>query len=230
MKTIVYEENDVVLAPPTNFSMVEENIYRSSFPRPCNFPFLQTLNLRSVMSVPLFSLNSLLSFIHSPYMIETLFFEFECCRYLCPEPYPQQNLDFLQSQNIQLFQFGIEGKTDLSVSTVNDTIMESLEVLIDVRNHPVLIHCNRGKHRTGCLVGCLRKFQNWCLNYIFEEYKQFAGSKSRNTDLKFIQTFDTISLRQCLYSIIYQYQGYASKKQRLMYTDDNLQKPQLASA
>ncbi|KAE9619085.1 hypothetical protein Lal_00047132 [Lupinus albus] len=199
MKTILEEENDVVLAPPTNFSMVEESIYRSSFPRPCNFPFLQTLNLRSII-------------------------------YLCPEPYPQQNLDFLQSQNIQLFQFGIEGKTDLTVSTVNDTIMESVKVLIDVRNHPVLIHCNRGKHRTGCLVGCLRKFQNWCLTYIFEEYKQFAGAKSRNTDLKFIEKFDTINLRQCLYSIIYQYQGYASKKQRLMYKDDNLQKPQLASA
>ncbi|KAK7269063.1 hypothetical protein RIF29_21778 [Crotalaria pallida] len=195
------ENDDVeeVVAPP-NFSMVEESIYRSSFPQPSNFPFLQTLNLRSII-------------------------------YLCPEPYPQHNLEFLQSQNIQLFQFGIEGKTDLSVSSVNETIMEALKVLIDVRNHPVLIHCNRGKHRTGCLVGCLRKFQNWCMTYVFEEYQRFAGSKSRTTDLRFIETFDTISLRQCLYSIIYQYQGNASKKPRLMYSrDDNRQKPQLASA
>lgn len=27
----------------------------------------------------------------------------------------------------------------------------------DARNHPLLIHCNKGKHRTGCLVGCFRK-------------------------------------------------------------------------
>lgn len=33
------------------------------------------------------------------------------CRYLCPEPYPQENLEFLRSRNIKLFQFGIEGKT-----------------------------------------------------------------------------------------------------------------------
>lgn len=32
-------------------------------------------------------------------------------RYLCPEPYPEENLEFLQSRNIRLFQFGIEGKT-----------------------------------------------------------------------------------------------------------------------
>ncbi|KAG9450936.1 hypothetical protein H6P81_010901 [Aristolochia fimbriata] len=32
---------------------------------------------------------------------------------------------------------------------------------LDVRNHPLLIHCKRGKHQTGSLVGCLRKLQNF---------------------------------------------------------------------
>ncbi|KAK4743763.1 hypothetical protein SAY87_010075 [Trapa incisa] len=32
-------------------------------------------------------------------------------RYLCPEPYPEENLKNLESRNIRLFQFGIEGKT-----------------------------------------------------------------------------------------------------------------------
>ena len=73
------------------------------------------------------------------------------------------------------------------------------------------------QHRTGCLVGCLRKLQNWCLASMFEEYQRFAGAKSRNTDLRFIETFDISSMRQCLYSIIYQYQGYASKKPRLLF-------------
>lgn len=30
-------------------------------------------------------------------------------RYLCPEPYPDANVEFLKSNGIQLFQFGIEG-------------------------------------------------------------------------------------------------------------------------
>ena len=30
---------------------------------------------------------------------------------------------------------------------------------LDRRRHPVLVHCNKGRHRTGCLVGCIRKIQ-----------------------------------------------------------------------
>jgi tyrosine-protein phosphatase SIW14 len=37
------------LVPPSNFSMVEDGIFRSGFPQPCNFAFLDTLNLRSIM-------------------------------------------------------------------------------------------------------------------------------------------------------------------------------------
>lgn len=192
------KQSDGVLVPPPNFSMVEEGIYRSSFPQSSNFPFLQTLNLRSII-------------------------------YLCPEPYPEENLKFLAAQNIRLFHFGIEGKTEPPVSIPKGTIMEALKILIDVRNHPVLIHCKRGKHRTGCLVGCLRKLQNWCLSSVFEEYRHFAGLKSRDTDLKFMETFNVMCLRQCLYSIIYQYQGYGSKKRRLLYREENLQKlPQVS--
>lgn len=191
------DEDDDVLIPPPNFSMVEDCIYRSSLPKPSSFPFLQTLNLRSII-------------------------------YLCPEPYPEENLDFLKEQNIRLFQFGIEGKTEVSLPALRDSIMEALKVLVDVRNHPILVHCKQGKHRTGCLVGCFRKLQNWCLSSAFEEYQRFAGVKSRAADLTFIERFDLVSLRQCLYSIIYQYQG-ASKKRRLMYQDENLQKPRLTS-
>ncbi|XP_042991163.1 tyrosine-protein phosphatase DSP3-like isoform X3 [Carya illinoinensis] len=78
------EENDQVLLPPSNFSMVEDGIFRSGFPQPSNFPFLDSLNLRSII-------------------------------YLCPEPYPEENLEFLSSRNIRLFQFGIEGKTMLEI-------------------------------------------------------------------------------------------------------------------
>ncbi|OMO89282.1 Protein-tyrosine phosphatase, SIW14-like protein [Corchorus olitorius] len=178
--------------------MVEEGIYRSGFPQPSNFPYLETLNLRSII-------------------------------YLCPEPYPEENLQFLRSHDIKLFQFGIEGKTEPSLAILKDAIREALKILIDVRNHPVLIHCKRGKHRTGSLVGCLRKFQNWCLPSVFEEYQHFAGIKSRSTDLRFIETFDLVCLRQCLHSIIYQYQGYGTKKRRLLYSEETVQKPRITS-
>ncbi|KAK3016864.1 hypothetical protein RJ639_005950, partial [Escallonia herrerae] len=191
--------DDPVLAPPPNFSTVEDRcVYRSGFPRPSNFPFLRALNLRSII-------------------------------YLCPEPYPEENLEFLKAHRIKLFQFGIDGTKKPSVPIPRVTIAEALKILIDVRNHPVLIHCKRGKHRTGCVVGCLRKLQNWCLSSILEEYQRIAGTKSRATDMRFLGTYDVSCLRHCLHSIIYQYQGYGSKKRRLLYREESVQKPRIKS-
>lgn len=46
----VFEEaGDDLFTPPLNFAMVDNGIFRSGFPDSANFPFLQTLNLRSVM-------------------------------------------------------------------------------------------------------------------------------------------------------------------------------------
>ncbi|BFG26036.1 hypothetical protein CerSpe_123110 [Prunus speciosa] len=114
---------------------------------------------------------------------------------LCPEPYPEANVEFLKSNGIKLFQFGIEGYKEPFVNIPEDIIREALKVVLDVRNHPVLIHCKRGKHRTGCLVGCLRKLQRWCLTSVFDEYQRFAAAKARVADQRFMEMFDVSSLK-----------------------------------
>ncbi|KAG7653110.1 Atypical dual-specificity phosphatase Siw14-like [Arabidopsis suecica] len=113
--------------------------------------------------------------------------------YLCPEPYPESNLQFLKSNGIRLFQFGIEGNKEPFVNIPDRKIRMALKVLLDEKNHPVLIHCKRGKHRTGCLVGCLRKLQKWCLTSIFDEYQRFAAAKARVSDQRFMETLDVSS-------------------------------------
>ncbi|MCL7043734.1 hypothetical protein MKW94_005040 [Papaver nudicaule] len=115
--------------------------------------------------------------------------------YLCPEPYPEANMEFLKSNKIQLFQFGIDGCKEPFVNIPEDTIREALQVLVDVKNHPVLIHCKRGKHRTGCLVGCFRKLQRWCLSSVFDEYQRFAAAKARVSDQRFMEKFDVSNLK-----------------------------------
>ncbi|GMJ11357.1 plant and fungi atypical dual-specificity phosphatase 3 [Hibiscus trionum] len=192
------EGDNAVMEPPYNFSTVEEGVYRAGCPRPSNFAFLETLNLRSII-------------------------------YLCLEPYPEENMEFLRAHHIQLFQFGIEGKKEPSFAAPTDAIREALKILIDVRNHPVLIHCNHGKHRTGRLVGCLRKLQNWCFSSVIDEYKCFAGIKSRTTDVKFIEIFDATCLRQSIHSILYRYQGYSTGKRRLLCGENDGHIPQVAS-
>eukprot|EP00245_Coleochaete_scutata_P008218 TRINITY_DN245_c0_g2_i1.p1 TRINITY_DN245_c0_g2~~TRINITY_DN245_c0_g2_i1.p1 ORF type:complete len:193 (+),score=34.33 TRINITY_DN245_c0_g2_i1:39-581(+) len=115
--------------------------------------------------------------------------------YLCPEKYPEVVLDFLEKNNIKLFHFGIEGNKEPFVDIPEDVIRDALQVLLDARNHPILIHCNKGKHRTGCLVGCLRKVQKWSLTAMFDEYRRFAGTKVRMLDQQFMELFDVADLK-----------------------------------
>eukprot|EP00897_Mesotaenium_endlicherianum_P003170 jgi/Mesen1/2881/ME000175S02037 len=152
--------------PPINFSMVDHGIYRSGYPNPKNIPFLQMLKLRTIV-------------------------------YLCHEPYGSADSEFVKENNISLHQFGMEGNKPEPYVEIPDQVMKAaLSVVLDVKNHPLLIHCRKGKHRTGCLVGCLRKVQRWSLTSIFDEYRHFAGSKERILDLQFIELFDTSSLRR----------------------------------
>ena len=51
------------------------------------------------------------------------------------------------------------------------------------------------QHRTGCVVGCLRKLQKWCLSSVFDEYHRFAAAKARITDQRFMELFDVSTLK-----------------------------------
>ncbi|KAG0151843.1 hypothetical protein CROQUDRAFT_36019 [Cronartium quercuum f. sp. fusiforme G11] len=109
---------------------------------------------------------------------------------LVQEQYPAECLKFYQQEGIKFMQFSIPGNKEPFVHIPEDKIRLALKHVLDVRNHPMLIHCNKGKHRTGCLVGCLRKLQHWSSTAIFDEYRRYAFPKSRNMDQQFIELFD----------------------------------------
>ncbi|KAH3901254.1 putative tyrosine protein phosphatase SIW14 SCDLUD_002743 [Saccharomycodes ludwigii] len=149
-----------IVYPPENFSHVVGDIYRSSYPRLENVLFLAK-HLK---------LKSILV--------------------LIPEDYPQELLTQIEKYNIKIFQVGMSGNKEPFVNIPNDLLTKALEIVINPENHPILIHCNRGKHRTGCIVGCIRKLQNWSLTMIFDEYRRFAFPKARALDQQFIEMYD----------------------------------------
>ncbi|PKS07039.1 hypothetical protein jhhlp_005636 [Lomentospora prolificans] len=65
-----------------------------------------------------------------------------------------------------------------------------LRLVLDKSNHPVLIHCNHGRHRTGCAVGVIRKIYGWDTQTILSEYLSFAHPKPRETDVRYLETVD----------------------------------------
>lgn len=101
-------------------------------------------------------------------------------------------MNFADDQDITLLHIGGEDAKRKSWSGVSEeTVLTALQVLLDVKRFPVLVMCYLGRHRTGTVVGCLRKLQRWNLTSIFEEYRRYAGSKVRLMSEQFIELFDT---------------------------------------
>ncbi|GEQ67389.1 hypothetical protein JCM33374_g1053 [Metschnikowia sp. JCM 33374] len=109
---------------------------------------------------------------------------------LIPEEYPQAQSEFFEKEGIRLFQLGMSGNKEPFVKISSELITKAMKIVIDPANQPILIHCNRGKHRTGCLVGVLRRLQGWSLTIIFDEYRKFAAPKERPMDQQFIELYD----------------------------------------
>ncbi|KAG6488243.1 hypothetical protein ZIOFF_057002 [Zingiber officinale] len=191
---------DVMLLPPPNFGVVDRGIYRSGFPAADSLPFLEALELRSIVC-------------------------------LCPDPYSEENAEFVRSHGIRLFQFGIEGSRE-SINDSSYTIMEALRVLLG--NDFILAQCKESSnsdtlqkrkgieiglvsHRTGCVVGCFRRLQNWCMTSVHEEYVKFASTKARPSDMVFIEKFDISQMMECVFGIIYRYHFSGHQARRLVY-------------
>ncbi|KAF2809651.1 uncharacterized protein BDZ99DRAFT_33640 [Mytilinidion resinicola] len=147
------------LLPPANFgAVVPGSIYRSSYPLPENFEFLETLGLKSILT-------------------------------LVPEKIPDANVDFMDANGIQHFHVHIPANKE-TIRVPQCQMTAALSILLDRRNHPILVHCNKGKHRTGCVTGCFRKCQGEQMEAIFDEYHTYADPKARILDECFIEIFD----------------------------------------
>lgn len=80
------------------------------------------------------------------------------------------------------------------------TMKAILELVLDRSNYPLLVHCNHGKHRTGCVVAAVRKLSGWQLNMVVDEYKTYAEPKARECDVDYINNFQCAPL-QSLYNL-----------------------------
>jgi tyrosine-protein phosphatase SIW14 len=98
---------------------------------------------------------------------------------------------FSETNGIRQAIFHMKGtkKETIPLSTMNSI----LEVILDRRNYPLLLHCNHGKHRTGCVVAVVRKTYGWDLHRVVDEYRTFASPKVRECDVEYIRAFEVSS-------------------------------------
>ena len=97
---------------------------------------------------------------------------------------------FIKEQGINVMQLGSERSRKPWNPLSEEDVIEALQTLLNPENHPILVFSQLGSHRTGAVVGCLRKAQRWNLTSILEEYRRYAGSKVRVLNEQFIELFD----------------------------------------
>lgn len=108
---------------------------------------------------------------------------------LVPEPLSPEYQAFMKKSNIQHFHVHIRANKE-EVRVEPSEMQRALRLVMDRANHPILIHCNKGKHRTGCTVACFRRVLGLDMDTIREEYHTYAGVKARFLDEVFFENFD----------------------------------------
>lgn len=154
-----------VFTPPTHFALVEPGMYRSVMPAPPNFPFLRQLGLRSVIV-------------------------------LSADSIARGIVAFFRDNGIEIFHTGAQsGRKDTWKPTwkplSEEVIKTSLQLTLRADLHPLLLCDTSGVQSVGVVVGCLRRLQNWNLNSVVNEYRAFAGRKTRYVHEQMIELFDT---------------------------------------
>lgn len=116
------------------------------------------------------------------------------------EDYPEALMQFYEKNEIKLITHGLEGNKGPFKGIDMDEFLLCLRDVLDHDNRPLLIHCNKGKHRTGCIVACVRRVRLWALSSCLHEYLVFSSPKSRLEDQRFIEAFNPAHfLAKCTY-------------------------------
>ncbi|RGP69050.1 hypothetical protein FSPOR_4920 [Fusarium sporotrichioides] len=99
---------------------------------------------------------------------------------------------FITREGIRQVVFNMKGTKKEAIPL--DTMKGIINVVLDKSNYPLLIHCNHGKHRTGCVVGVVRKITGWDVARVVAEYNTYAEPKARECDVTYLQGFEVASL------------------------------------
>ncbi|KAG7662184.1 OCA6 [[Candida] subhashii] len=152
------------LIPPLRFTTIQTNLYRGGYPREVNFPFLETLELKTIISLT-----------PNPITSET-----------DPKLY-----EFIRKHSINLVHLECapagKGKKR-GVPLDYHIILTAINYIIHNKYQPIYIHCLNGGQVTSLLIACLRKLQFWSLISIFNEFIQFTGNITVN-DRNFVEGF-----------------------------------------
>lgn len=152
------------LVPPLRFNTVQPHLHRGGYPRQINFPFLLSLNLKTIISLTPEPINK---------ETDKALFEFA----------EQRDIRLV---HLECAQSGKGKKRGVPMGY--STVLEALDFMIHQENAPVYVHCLNGGQVTSLVIACLRKLQFWSSIAIFNEFINFTTSITLN-DRSFVDSF-----------------------------------------
>ena len=180
------------IIPPLNFCPVEKQLYRSGQPSMINESFLNELHLKTIIWLANEEPNDEFQEYCSDNNINIEYIGMINDFQLQFESNYNNNNNNNHNNNNNINRSNMVNPWD----SLNDiTIKKSLEIIVDKSNYPILICCGMGRHRTGTVIGCLRRLQNWNLNSVSEEYRRFTGARGGRILVELlIENFDINSV------------------------------------
>jgi len=106
------------------------------------------------------------------------------------DQFPDSYKQFLAAQDVRYVHIPVKGNKQTAEDMSRTAANQVLKLLITPALQPVLLHCRSGKHRTGAIIGCLRRLQGATAQQAAEEYQRYATPKQRAVDTVFIERFD----------------------------------------
>lgn len=112
-----------------------------------------------------------------------------------PNDIPLDYQAFMRTDGIKHYQIHVLANKQHDVFTDDTVVNKIIRLMLEPANLPMLIHCNKGKHRTGCMTACFRKVTGWSTEACIREYEKYSKPKMRELDKDFITRFDATVLR-----------------------------------
>ena len=148
-----------LILPPIVFARVVPGIYRSAYPASKSLPFIDSLHLKSMVS-----------------LLDK------------PSEVKKELRDYCHTHGITMIECPVGLNQEPFVTMSEFAVKEAIEFISNPINHPVMVFCTTGRSKTSVVIGCYRRLQlGWSISSMVHEYEQYMDPDGGVADMAFME-------------------------------------------
>jgi len=148
-----------LILPPIVFARVGPGIYRSAYPASKSLPFIDSLHLKSMVS-----------------LLDK------------PSEVKKELRDYCHTHGITMIECPVGLNQEPFVTMSESAVKEAVEFIANPINHPVMVFCTTGRSKTSVVIGCYRRLHlGWSISSMVHEYEQYMDPDGGVADMAFME-------------------------------------------